>query len=125
MDDEREMGPKFARMQSFLGAWALGGISILMFLGASPVLGVVSAFVGLVMLMVAITGLPERKRPYSRIELFALWTGFPMVAVTFIVLVTVGFLPGTYGPWVIIYLAVAALIFIMMIIEARKHQRPV
>lgn len=48
-----------------------------------------------------------------------------MVAVTFIVLVTVGFLPGTYGPWVIIYLAVAALIFIMMIIEARKHQRPV
>jgi len=123
MDDERKMGPRFARLQSFLGAWTLGGISILMFLGESPVLGIVVAFVGLVMLIVAVTGMPERKRPYSRIELLALWTGFPMIAVTFIVLVAVGFLPGTYGPWVTIYLAVAALIFIMMIIEARKHRR--
>lgn len=123
MENEKEMGPRFARMQSFLGAWILGGISILMFLGASPVLGVVSAFVGLVLLIVAVTGMPERKRPYSRVELLALWTGFPMVAVTIIVLVAVGFLPGAYGPWVTIYLAVAALIFIVMIIEARKHQR--
>lgn len=123
MDDERKMGPRFARLQSFLGAWTLGGISILMFLGESLVLGVVFAFFGLVMLMAAVTGMLERKRPYSRIELLALWTGFPMVVVTFIVLVAVGFLPGTYAPWVTIFLAVAVLIFIMMVIEARTQQR--
>jgi uncharacterized membrane protein len=94
-----------------------------MFLGDSPVLGIVFAFIGLVLLMVAVTGMPSRTRPYRRIELLALWIGFPLVGVTFIVLVAVGFLPRAYLPWVALYLGVAALIFITMIIEARKHRQ--
>jgi len=123
MYEEKEMTAKFSRLQAFLGAWTLGGFSILMFLGSSPILGVVFAFVGLAILLIAITGKPERRRPYIRLELIALWIGFPILIATFAVLLAVGFLPAASAAWVALYLLVVTFLFILLIVESTKAQK--
>ncbi len=99
----------------------MGGISVLMFMGESPVWGVVFGFVGLIALIVTIKGMPRRERPYERFELIAIWLGFPLVFVTFVVLVAVGFLPGAFTPWLALYAVVAAVLFVMMVVESRRR----
>ena len=124
MSDKKYLRPRFARLQRFLGAWTLGGISILLFAGDSAFLGTVFGLITLGMLGSALSGFPKRERPYRRIELVSLWIVIPLLLLTLIVLASVGFLPGRYTPWLATYGFVILVILFSMIREVGIESRP-
>ena len=120
MNDGVQMGPRFAKLQTLMGAWTMAGAGALLVISEEVFVGVILFVLGLIMAAALISGKMTRKRPHQRTELLLFWTGIPVLLTTLLVLIAVGFLPKSFTPWIGLYLLAAVVIYVTMIFEARK-----